>query len=55
MYLLFFTRATAPPKHLRMGIAEGARSEGAEVRLRRAREIVSEQIMTKAPGWLENA
>ena len=34
-------------------IAEGAVAEGAEVRLRRAREFVGEEVMKKAPGWLE--
>ncbi|MCW3475329.1 NAD(P)H:quinone oxidoreductase [Limobrevibacterium gyesilva] len=36
-------------------IAEGARAEGAEVRLRRARELVSAELMAKVPGWSENA
>jgi len=36
-------------------VAEGARAEGAEVRLRRAREVVSRDVMAKAPGWVENA
>lgn len=40
---------------LAQAIAEGAKSEGAEVRLRRAREFVGEDVMKKAPGWLEGA
>src|ERR1700730_2431720 len=36
-------------------VAEGAKSAGAEVRLRRARDIVSRDVMAKAPGWAENA
>jgi len=32
-----------------------ARAAGAEVRLRRARELVGPEIMAKAPGWAENA
>lgn len=36
-------------------IAAGAAAEGAEVRLRRARECVGEEVMKKAPGWLEGA
>lgn len=36
-------------------VADGARSEGAEVRLRRAREVVSREVMAKGPGWIENA
>jgi NAD(P)H dehydrogenase (quinone) len=40
---------------LAKAIAEGAVTEGAEVRLRRAREFVSDDVMKKAPGWLESA
>ncbi|MFH1044161.1 MAG: NAD(P)H:quinone oxidoreductase, partial [Pseudomonadota bacterium] len=40
---------------LAKAIAEGAVAEGAEVRLRRAREFVGEEVMKKAPGWLEGA
>ena len=40
---------------LAQAIAEGAKAEGAEVRLRRAREFVGEEVMKKAPGWLEGA
>lgn len=40
---------------LAKGVAEGARAEGAEVRMRRAREFVGEEVMKKAPGWLEGA
>lgn len=36
-------------------IAEGAREEGANVVLRRAREIVSREVMAHAPGWIESA
>ena len=36
-------------------IADGARSAGAEVRLRRAREVVGPEVMAKAPGWAEAA
>ena len=36
-------------------IAEGVVAEGAEIRLRRAREFVGEEVMKKAPGWLEGA
>ena len=38
---------------LAKAVAEGAKSEGAEVRMRRAREFVGEEVMKKAPGWLE--
>ncbi len=40
---------------LAKAIAEGAVAEGAEVRLRRAREFVGEDVMQKAPGWLDGA
>lgn len=40
---------------LAKAVAEGAKAEGAEVRLRRAREFVGEDVMKKAPGWLEGA
>lgn len=40
---------------LAKGVAAGARSEGAEVRMRRAREVVGPEIMAKAPDWAENA
>ncbi len=40
---------------LAKAVAEGAKAEGAELRLRRAREFVGEEVMKKAPGWLEGA
>jgi NAD(P)H dehydrogenase (quinone) len=40
---------------LAKAVAEGAVAEGAEVRLRRAREFVGAEAMKKAPGWLEGA
>lgn len=40
---------------LAKAVAEGATAEGAEVRLRRAREFVSEEVMKKAQGWVEGA
>jgi len=40
---------------LAKAVAEGAVAEGAEVKLRRAREFVGEDVMKKAPGWLEGA
>ncbi len=40
---------------LASAIAEGARAEGAEVTLRRAREVVSREVMAHADGWIENA
>lgn len=40
---------------LAKAVAEGAQAEGAEVRLRRVREFVGEEVMKQAPGWLEGA
>jgi len=53
--LIAFYSRNGSTEALANAIAEGARSEGAEVRLRRAREIVSADIIAKAPGWAENA
>jgi NAD(P)H dehydrogenase (quinone) len=36
-------------------VAEGARAAGAEVRLRRAREVVGADIIASGPGWKETA
>jgi NAD(P)H dehydrogenase (quinone) len=36
-------------------VAEGARAEGAEVRLRRAREVVPAEVIASVPGWKEQA
>jgi NAD(P)H dehydrogenase (quinone) len=36
-------------------VAAGAASEGAEVRVRRAREFVGPEVMAQAPGWAEAA
>ncbi|WP_332303201.1 NAD(P)H:quinone oxidoreductase [Rhizobium sp. GR12] len=36
-------------------IAEGAVQQGAEVRLRRARELVGEDVISQVPGWRESA
>jgi NAD(P)H dehydrogenase (quinone) len=35
-------------------VAEGARQAGAEVKLRRVDEFVSDEIIAKAPGWKES-
>src|SRR4051794_27043397 len=53
--LIAFYSRNGSTEALAKAIAEGAKQEGAEVRLRRAREFVSEQIMSQAPGWLDNA
>src|SRR4051812_13031314 len=52
--IAFYSR-NGSTEALAKAVAEGAQAEGAEVRLRGAREIVSREIMAKAPGWIENA
>lgn len=54
IFIPFYSRNGSTEK-LALAIAEGAKAEGAKVRLRRAREVVGEDVMTKAPGWIENA
>ncbi len=53
--LIAFYSRNGATEALANAIAEGARSQGAEVRLRRAREVVGPEIMATAPGWKENA
>jgi NAD(P)H dehydrogenase (quinone) len=53
--LIAFYSRSGVTEALAKGIAEGAAKEGAEVRLRRARELVSPEVMAQAPGWLESA
>lgn len=53
--LIAFYSRNGSTEALANAIAEGARSEGAEVTLRRAREVVSAEVMAKANGWTEAA
>ena len=53
--LIAFYSRTGSTEALARTIAEGATAAGAEVRMRRAREVVSREIMQSAPGWTENA
>jgi NAD(P)H dehydrogenase (quinone) len=53
--LIVFYSRNGSVEALAQSVAEGARAEGAEVRMRRAREVVSEEVMRKAAGWVENA
>jgi NAD(P)H dehydrogenase (quinone) len=53
--LIAFYSRNGSTEALAKAIAEGAEIEGAEVRLRRAREIVPADVMAKAPGWTEKA
>jgi len=53
--LIAFYSRNGSTEALANAIAEGARSEGAEVRLRRVRDLVGPEVMAKAPGWAEHA
>jgi NAD(P)H dehydrogenase (quinone) len=53
--LIVFYSRTRSTEILANAIAQGAVAEGAEVRLRRARELVSHEVMLQVPGWLDNA
>lgn len=53
--LIAFYSRNGSTESLANAIAGGARKEGAEVRMRRAREVVGSEIMARAPGWAENA
>lgn len=52
--IAFYSRGGVTEK-LALAVAEGARRAGAEVRLRRAADIVGPEVMAKAPGWAENS
>lgn len=52
--IVFYSRDGSTEK-LANAEAEGAKAEGAEVRLRRVREFVGPEVMAKAPGWAESA
>ncbi len=52
--IAFYSRGGST-EALAKAIAEGAKSEGAEVVLRRAREVVSRDVMAHADGWTESA
>ncbi|CAA9246184.1 MAG: NAD(P)H dehydrogenase (quinone), Type IV [uncultured Acetobacteraceae bacterium] len=53
--LIAFYSRSGVTEALADAVAEGARADGAEVRLRRARELVPAEVMAKAPGWREAA
>src|ERR1700720_4703418 len=53
--LIAFYSRTGVTEALAKAIAEGGERQGAEVRLRRAREFVGPEIMAKATGWAEAA
>jgi len=53
--LIAFYSRSGVTEQLALAIAEGAKEAGAEVRLRRARELVGRDVMALAPGWAEGA
>jgi NAD(P)H dehydrogenase (quinone) len=53
--LIAFYSRTGVTEALAKAIAEGAKQQGAEVRLRRARELVGPEVIAKVPGWAEAA
>jgi len=52
--IAFYSRGGST-EALAQAVAEGATAAGAEVRLRRARELVGPEVMAHAPGWAEAA
>jgi NAD(P)H dehydrogenase (quinone) len=52
--IVFYSRDGSTEK-LANAVAEGAQAEGAEVRLRRVRDLVGPDVMAKVPGWAENS
>ena len=53
--LIAFYSRTGSTEALAQSVADGANSTGATVRLRRARESVSAEIINSVPGWAEAA
>lgn len=53
--LIAFYSRNGSTEALAKAVAEGAISQGAEIRMRRARELVSPDVMARAPGWKEKA
>ena len=54
LLIVFYSR-TGSTETLALAAADAAREAGAEVRLRRAREVVSREAMSHSKGWAENA
>lgn len=54
LLIVFYSR-TGAVEALACAAAEAAREAGAEVRLRRAREVAGEDVIAASPGWQEAA
>jgi NAD(P)H dehydrogenase (quinone) len=52
--LIAFYSRNGSTEALAKAIAEGAQGQGAEVRLRRARELVGADVINGVPGWKES-
>ena len=52
--LIAFYSRNGATEALAKAIAEGAEGAGAEVRLRRARELVGPEVINSVPGWAES-
>jgi len=53
--LVVFYSRNGSTEQLAQAVADGAIAAGADVRMRRAREVVGPDVMRQAPGWAENA
>ncbi len=53
--LIAFYSRNGSTEALAKAVAEGAQAAGADVRLRRVRDIVGPEVMAMAPGWAENS
>jgi len=53
--LIPFYSRSGTVEGLAKAVAEGAQAEGAQVRLRRAREVVSDEVIASVPGWKQSA
>lgn len=53
--LIVFHSRDGVTEALANAVADGAMAAGGAVRLRRARELVDQEVMALAPGWSENA
>ena len=54
LLIVFYSRSGST-EALAKAARDAAREVGADVRLRRAREVVGEEVMAQGKGWLDNA